>query len=378
MTNDSSKRLESLDVLRGLDLFCLVFIGPVMFALARNIDAPWFQSVMWCFSHAEWEGFSPWDLVMPLFMFMAGVSMPFSLSKYIDASDKWPVYRRIIKRVALLWIFGMICQGNLLGLNPDKIYFYSNTLQAIAAGYLIAALLFLNTKPKVQITVAALLLITYWILMQFVSVGNYGGGNYTPDGNLAEWVDRTVLGRFRDRATVDESGAVIFAAKYRYTWVLSTLNFGVTVLTGLFAGQILRGGRTPARKTTILLVAGAAMVAAGWLWGIQMPVIKKIWTSSMTLVSSGYCFILLGVFYYLIDVRGWNRYTGWLKYYGMNSILAYMIAQVVSFDSVIRSFTYGFEQYMGVWYGVLLKLCSVTIIFFILRWLYNQKIFLRV
>ena len=154
----SYQRLESLDVLRGFDLFCLVALEGVLHPLGRAIDAPWYNDFLWCFSHVQWDGFSSWDLVMPLFMFMAGVSMPFALSRYKVMPDKWAVYRRIVKRVALLWIFGMMCQGNLLGLDPDRIYLYSNTLQAIAMGYLISAMLFLHVRLSVQIgTVGALL-----------------------------------------------------------------------------------------------------------------------------------------------------------------------------------------------------------------------------
>ena len=124
--------------------------------------------------------------------------------------------------------FGMMCQGNLLALDPDRVYLYSNTLQSIAMGYLIASLLFLYVRIRVQIGIAAALLLIFWGAMEFITVGNYGGGSYTPDSNLAEWIDRTVLGRFRDGATV-ENGEVIFATWYRYTWILSSLNFGVTV-----------------------------------------------------------------------------------------------------------------------------------------------------
>ena len=341
------KRLESLDVLRGFDLFCLVALEGVLHPLGRAIDADWYNSFLWCFSHVEWEGFSSWDLVMPLFMFMAGVSMPFALSRYKAMPDKWAVYRRIIKRVILLWVFGMMCQGNLLGLDPDRIYFYSNTLQAIAMGYLIAAMLFLHVRPAVQVGTAVGLLLVYWGVMQFVTIGSYGGGNFTPDGNLAEWIDRTVLGRFRDGATV-ENGVVVFSESYRYTWILSSLNFGVTVLTGVFAGHILKS------------------------------VIKKIWTSSMVLVSSGYCFLLMGLFYYWIDYRGRRKHITWLKVYGMNSIVAYMLANVVSFRCIGTSLFHGLEQYIGNYYPVLIAASNALIIYVILWLLYKRNIFLKV
>lgn len=371
------QRLESLDVLRGFDLFCLVALEGVLHPLGRAIDAPWYDGFLWGFSHVKWEGFSPWDLVMPLFMFMAGVSMPFAFSRYKAMPDKRAVYRRIARRVVLLWVFGMMCQGNLLGLDPDRVYLYSNTLQAIAMGYLIAALLFLHVRVSVQVGVAACLLLVYWGVMQFVSVDGYGGGSYTPDGNLAEWIDRTVLGRFRDGAVV-ENGAVVFADYYRYTWILSSLNFGVTVLTGVFAGHILKGAADKKRKWQWLLCVGAVMVAAGWLWGLQLPVIKKIWTSSMVLVSSGYCFLLMGAFYYWIDYKGHRKNLTWLKVYGMNSIVAYMLANVISFRCIGESVFYGLEPYIGNYYAPLIAASNALIIYVILWLLYKREIFLKV
>jgi predicted acyltransferase len=331
---------------------------------------------MWNFNHIEWQGFSPWDLIMPLFMFMAGVAIPFALSKYANA-DKTILYRRIIKRVLLLWIFGMMSQGNLLGLDPDRIYFFSNTLQSIAVGYLVSAVLFLHTGIKAQIAIAVSLLLAYWGAMEFISVNGFGGGNYTPDGNLAEGIDRIVLGRFRDTAQV-VNGEIIVADWYRYTWILSSINFAVTVLTGVFAGHILKHNFSGKKKTLLLLAIGAAMIITGWIWDLQMPVVKKIWTSSMVLVSSGYCFLLMGAFYYWIDYKGHRKYINWLKVYGMNSIVAYMLAMVVQFGCVSTSLLRGFEQYLGGYYSVLIAVSNAAIIYFILWRLYKMNLFLRV
>ena len=378
MENQQPQRLESLDVLRGFDLFMLVGLETAIHQLASAVDTPSFHSFMWCFTHVDWEGFSPWDLVMPLFMFMSGITIPFALSRYKHTNNQTSVYRRILKRVILLWIFGMMCQGNLLGLDPNRIYFYSNTLQAIAMGYLIASVLYLHTRIRTQIIVAAGLLLGFLGAMEWITVQGYGGGNYTPDGNLAEWIDREVLGRFRDGASM-MNGEVVFADWYRYTWILSSLNFGVTVLTGTFAGYILKDKEwMPKRKLTYLLAIGAAMVAIGWIWGIWHPVIKKLWTSSMTLVSSGYCFLLMALFYYLIDYKGWKKYSGWLKVYGMNSIVAYMLTMCVNFSCIGHSLLHGLQPYMGEYYSVVLTLSNVGIIYFILWELYKRKLFLRV
>ena len=376
-THSSSKRLESLDALRGFDLFFLVALGPLMHSLARTANVEWLNESMWVFSHVSWEGFSPWDLIMPLFLFMSGISMPFSLSRYKSISDKRPLLRRLAKRILLLWIFGMMCQGNLLALDPNTIYLYSNTLQAIATGYLITALLFLFTSRRTQIITAVVLLLVYWTAMQFITVDGYGGGNYTPQGNLAEWIDNTVLGRFRDTAQVID-GKVVVADWYHYTWILSSLNFGVTVLTGLFAGYIAKDKIEEKKKLKPYFGSGITMVIAGWLWNFQMPVIKTIWTSSMVLVSSGYCFLLMGLFYYWIDYKGHRSGITWLKVYGMNSIVAYMLANVVNFRCIGESLFYGLEQYMGSYYSFLMTLWNIGAVYVIIWFMYKRGIFLKV
>ena len=376
-THSSSKRLESLDALRGFDLFFLVALGPLMHSLARTANVEWLNESMWVFSHVSWEGFSPWDLIMPLFLFMSGISMPFSLSRYKSISDKRPLLRRLAKRILLLWIFGMMCQGNLLALDPNTIYLYSNTLQAIATVYLITALLFLFTSRRTQIITAVVLLLVYWTAMQFITVDGYGGGNYTPQGNLAEWIDNTVLGRFRDTAQVID-GKVVVADWYHYTWILSSLNFGVTVLTGLFAGYIAKDKIEEKKKLKLYFGTGITMVIAGWLWNFQMPIIKTIWTSSMVLVSSGYCFLLMGLFYYWIDYKGHRSGITWLKVYGMNSIVAYMLANVVNFRCIGESLFYGLEQYMGSYYSFLMTLWNIGAVYVIIWFMYKRGIFLKV
>lgn len=378
MNTQLPKRLESLDVLRGFDLFLLVGLEMVMHQLSAAVNTPAFHTFMWCFTHVDWEGFSTWDLVMPLFMFMSGITIPFALSRYRNDRDKTLVYRRILKRVVLLWIFGMMCQGNLLGLDPNRIYLYSNTLQSIAMGYLISALLFLHTSIRTQVFTFIVMLLGYWGVMEFLTVNGFGGGDYTPDGNLAEWVEREVLGRFRDGASV-VNGEVIFPDWYRYTWILSSFNFGTTVLTGVFAGYILKEKKwMPKKKLAYLIIIGITMVAVGWIWGIWHLVIKKLWTSSMVLVSSGYCFLLMALFYYMVDYKGWRKHTGWLKVYGMNSIAAYMLAMCVNFSCIGHSLFHGLEQFLGAYYQVLIAISNAAIVYFILWLMYKRQIFLKV
>jgi predicted acyltransferase len=376
MENQKLERLGSLDVLRGFDLFCLVFFQPILIRVANALDWVPTYWVASNFYHSKWNVFTFWDIIMPLFMFMAGASMPFAFARHLQNGTKLDLYKRILKRVVLLWIFGMMCQGNLLSFDPDRIFLFSNTLQSIAVGYLIAAVLLIHLKRNGQIIVTASLLLIYWGIMTFVKVGYWGGGNFSPDNNLAEYIDRIVLGRFRDGSTITETG--IDFGKYRYTWILSSLNFGVTVMTGVFAGQILKSSLSKIRKMQWLVVGGVLMIIAGQLWGLQMPIIKKIWTSSMTLFSSGICFLLMALFYFLIDYKKYGKYFNWLKIYGMNSILAYMLYEIINFSSVTTSVLHGTEQFLGNYYEAVLKLGKVSIIFLILWLLYRRRIFLKV
>ena len=376
MENQQFKRLGSLDVLRGFDLFCLVFFQPVLDAFSRAIHIPLINAVNSQFEHVPWEGFAFWDIIMPLFMFMAGASMPFAFAKYLKEGSKKQLYKRILKRIVLLFLFGMMCQGNLLSFDPQKIYFYSNTLQVIAVGYLISAVLLIHFRRRWQIIFSSVLLLLYWALLTFVRVDGYGGGNFTADFNLAEYVDRVLLGRFRDGVTVTETG--LDFGKYRYTWIVSSLNFGVTVMTGVFAGQIMKGGLSKIKKVQWLAIGGVLMIVAGLLWGLQMPIIKHIWTSSMTLFSSGICFLLMALFYYLVDYKNYGKYLNWLKIYGMNSILAYMLYELINFSSISQSLFHGIEQFLGDYYQVLIRLGNVSISFFILWMMYKKRMFMKV
>lgn len=376
------QRLESLDALRGMDLLFLVAISDIIEELAEVVDTPWMSAIMECFTHKKWEGFSPWDLVMPLFMFMAGVAIPFALGKYKEplaqtGESRKRLYFRLGKRVLLLWIFGMMVQGNLMALDPDRIYFFTNTLQAIAVGYFFSAIIYLHTSWKMQIGIAVALLLTFWGAMEFITIGGYGGGDYTPHGNLAEGIDTMVLGRFRDTAQIID-GQVVVKASYTYTWILSSLNFVVTVLSGVLAGQVLKSSRSKQTKVSSLLIAGIAMVALGWTWDMVHPVIKHIWTGSMVFVSSGYCFLLMGLFYLWIDCMGHNKHLTVLKVYGMNSITAYVVSHVISFKSISKSLFFGLEQYVGDYYQVIIQVSNVAILFIILYIMYRKKIFLRV
>lgn len=367
----AGRRLASLDILRGLDMFLLVFFQPVLWSMGDAVTAPWFQNVLYHFDHQVWDGFRFWDIIMPLFMFLCGMSMPFSFAKYTDKESKNVLYVRILKRVLVLWILGMVVQGNLLEVDSSSLRLYSNTLQAIAAGYLIGSLLVLNLGLKWQIAATVLLLLVYWAPMTFM-------GDFTPEGNFAEMIDRKVLGHWRDKVFWDEGGNWHFYTPYTYTWVWSSLTFGVTVMLGYFAGLVIKRGGTSMLTVKRLGLIGLALIAASLLWHLQMPIIKRLWTCSMTLFAGGICFLLVAAFHYWIDIRGHSKGWEWLKIFGMNSITAYVLGEVVNFRSIPESLTFGLQRFIGEeWFQVWLTFANSSIVFLVLWIMYKRKIFIK-
>ncbi len=362
-------RLSSLDISRGLVLFLLVFFQPLLCCIGGVVDTPWMDKILFQFDHEIWEGFRLWDMVMPMFLFMSGVTVPFSLEKY--KTKKKEAYKKVIRRVLILWVLGMVVQGNLLGLDPRYFRFYSNTLQAIAAGYLITSILYLNCNSKWQIISTITLLLLYWAPLTFL-------GDFTPEGNFAIKVDKVILGRFMDGVYWDQNGSWSFSPYYHYSWILSSLTFAVTVMLGSFAGQIIKGGQNKDRNALLLLVIGIILVVLGLLWSLQMPIIKRIWTSSMALFAGGISFLLLAIFYFVIDCRNLSKGLGWLKIYGMNSITAYVLGEVVNFRSIVASLSHGLENYLGEWYTIWLCFGNYLIVFTILLILYRKKIFIKI
>ena len=364
-------RLASLDILRGADMFLLLFLGPVIRALCKVYP----DSTAWLagqFQHADWEGFVLWDIIMPLVLFMSGITIPFSMAKYRNGlKPDGKFYLKLLRRFCLLFLLGWLVQGNLLDFSWKTFHPFANTLQAIAVGYVVAALLFVYLKPGWQIAVAAMLFAGYWIAFACT------GMNLDPQNNIAMVVDKAVLGSHRDGVKWLADGAWRFRTGYQYTWILSSLNFAVTVLLGCFAGQILKSDRqAPAKRALWVAVTGVALVAAGLAVSPVFPIIKKIWSSSMTLFSGGICWLLVAFTYYLVDVKGWHKGADWLKIYGMNAITAYCIGEMINFSSVSQSLLHGFGSLP--WYPVVIAFANASILLGILYCMYKNKVFLKV
>lgn len=358
-------RVVSVDALRGFDMFWIIG-GEAVF---RTFERIYFSGdngfISRQLTHVEWTGFRFYDIIMPLFLFIVGVAMPFSFRKRLEkVPSKAAMWPHIIKRVIVLWILGMAVQGNLLDYDWDKIKFFSNTLQAIACGYLIASLLMLYCRISWQIAGTVILMFIYWALLAFASVPGFGPGVITPDGNFAIYIDKLILGKFQDGTT--------------YSWIVSSLNFGATVMLGVFSGYLLQSGLKTGKKITSLIIAGVALIILGKVWGIWLPSVKHIWTSSFVLFSGGLCILLLALFMFLVDKLDLKKGFLFFTIIGMNAIFAYCASHLFDFGQVADVFVGGLKDCTGAWYYFLRALGGFGVLYFILWLMYKYRIFIKI
>ncbi len=360
-----SPRLMSLDALRGFDMFWIVGGTWLASGLAQGTKSAWLNNLLPQFEHVPWEGFHFLDLIMPLFLFIVGTAMPFSFGARLQHGEsRSRIYRHVLRRALILFVLGAIVQGHLLTYDLSKMHLYSNTLQAIAAGYLIATVLMLHLSMRLQCVATAGLLLVFWALMTLVPVPGHGAGMLTPDGNLAMYIDKSLLGHYQDGTT--------------YTWILSSITFGATTMLGVFAGQLLRARASDAGKIVTLVTVGVACLVAGLIWGHWFPIIKHIWTSSFVLYSGGMCYLLLAGFYLLIDVWGLRKWAFFFVVIGTNAIAVYTATELYDFRQIGDIFVKGMARWLGDWNPLVRGTAGFAIIWLILLWMYRKKSFIKI
>ena len=388
-------RLISLDALRGFDMFWIIsgeeifhgFAGVVKdkynltqnhvdWQIATNANLSVFERIAVGISnqlhHSVWNGFTFYDLIFPLFIFIAGISMPFSYSgqaaqsPYADRS----IYLKLLKRTALLILLGMMVNGALHFAGYEHTRFAS-VLGRIALACFFAAIIYLNSSLRWQIAWFAFILIGYWLMMILIPVPGHGAGVLTPDGNLSAYIDQHFLPGKLHRKVYDPEG------------LLSTIPAIATAMMGIFTGRFLRwdaGIRfSPFKKMLVMFGAGILLIAGGLLWNIVFPINKTMWTSSFTIYAGGWSLLLFAAFYGIIDVAGYKKWSRPMVWIGTNSILIYIAAHgLINFESTSQFLFGGLInkapvpwQHAFIWIGVLM------LQLLLLRFLYHRKIFLK-
>jgi predicted acyltransferase len=309
----SSSRLVSLDVFRGATIAAMI--------LVNNPGDE--QAAYWPLKHAEWNGWTPTDLVFPFFLFIVGVAMAFSFSSRLDrGASKMMLFRHVLWRGFLLFGIGLVLNGALnLHLDHWRVY---GVLQRIAICYVVAAVFSLWTGPRTWIATTVACLIGYWILMRYVPVPGFGIPGHDvpfldPNRNLAAWLDRKLLAGHLYNGTRDPEG------------VLSTIPAVAKILLGLLTGSWLRSQQTARVKAQAMALAGMCFFAAGEWFSIWFPINKNLWTSSYVLLTTGLALLALALCYTLVDIRKWRApVITFFLVFGMNAIAAYVLAEVMA------------------------------------------------
>lgn len=362
------KRVASIDALRGFDMFWIAGGESIIHAIYKVWPSATTQALNGQFEHVPWEGFHFYDLIFALFVFMAGVVLPFSLTRRMEeGANRGQLYRHTFQRFALLFLFGLI-YNNLLDFNLHTLRI-PGVLQRIAIAYLVAGLVVMNTSIRGQAMVFGGILIAYWLIVWLIPVPGFPHSAWaTMEGSLPGFIDRHVI-PFKTCCYPfgDNEG------------VISNLPAVSTCLLGTLAGHWLRSTKyTPSRKALGLAVGGAASLLVAWVWSFQFPIIKNIWSSTFVLWAGGWSLLLLALFYWIIDVKGYQRWSFYFKVIGMNSITIYLADRFFDFGSITRIFLHGLLPHMGA-IAPLVWSCSVVFTAWLfLYFLYRQKIFLRV
>jgi predicted acyltransferase len=361
-----SRRLLSLDALRGFDMFWIMGGEGIVKAAAVLTGWAWLVWFGDQLEHPEWNGFALYDLIFPLFLFMAGVAMPLSFERRIERGDtRGQLYRHVIVRGLMLVLLGMIYNGLLRFDWPNTRL--PSVLGRIGLAYMFAALIVLNTSVRGQILWIVGLLVGYWAALRFVPVPGFGAHDLAPGHTLTDYIDRMLIPGKLYRGDRDPEG------------IFATIPAIGTALFGAVTGQWLKDERRGGYLKTIgMVVAGIVCVALAWLWDREFPINKNLWTSSFVLHCAGLSLLLLSLFYLVIDVWKLRRWAFPLIVIGSNAILIYLIGRVIDFDYAAKFLFGGALQHTGVYQLLLWATAIVVLKWLLLYLLYKKRIFLRV
>lgn len=400
--NPKTSRLMALDALRGFDMFWILGGESLARALDRMDRNPVTETVSNQLSHVEWAGFHFYDMIFPLFVFMAGVSTVYSLSKAYETGGRGKAFQRVIIRTILLFLCGIFYSGGMSNLWPNIRVL--GVLQRIAIGYGGAATIFLLVgpkRPKTLIGITLGILIGYWALLTFVPIPDVRltkeslepliakAGSSEPSAILAQ-VTTITSGQFEKGYNLVNyiDWRLLPGRKYDTYFdpegILSMIPAIGSAMLGILAGLLLREGQMkPVFKALILIALGLALAAIGFQWNETFPIIKKIWTSSFVLVAGGFSMAFLGLFYLIIEVIGFKSWAWPFVWIGSNAITLYLTSNLLGFGKLAERFVGGDVK---VWFdlnvatgagSLLLVIVGLSFVFLYARFLYKHKIFLR-
>ncbi|HEX3079566.1 MAG TPA: DUF5009 domain-containing protein, partial [Puia sp.] len=326
------QRLYSLDALRGFDMFWIMGAEEIFNTWAKATNWPALNWISNQLTHPAWNGFHLYDLIFPLFLFMAGVATPFSVGRELEkGSARKKVLFRVIRRGIILVILGII-YNNGLHLRPISDIRFASVLGRIGIAYMFANIIFIYTKRNTQIIWFWALIIGYWLLLKFTSAPGFPTGDLTMEGNFASYIDRSVLPGKLYLGIHDPEG------------LMSDIPAISTGLLGILTGTFIKTSvQEKSRKAGWMALTGIGFIVLALIWNFDFPINKNLWTSSFVCLVGGLSLLYFSLFYYVIDVLGYKKWAFFFKVIGMNSILIYISGRFINWEYA----TNGFFQWLG-------------------------------
>jgi predicted acyltransferase len=368
-TADSKpQRLLSIDALRGFDMLLISGGGTFLVLLENQTGLAWVDWIANQLKHPAWNGFTFYDFIFPLFLFIAGVSMAFSLNKGIEMGlSKAELYKKAFWRMLILVILGILDKNQpVTFFEPSQIR-VASVLGRIGVAGFFASLLYLNFSRLHRIFWVAGILLLYYAALFLIPVPGYGAGNLTMEGNLVGWIDRNFLpGRLLQKI-YDENG------------LITQLPALCLTVMGSLAGDVLRSDRKEGKKLQILLLAGIVGIGIGLFWGLHFPINKHLWSSSFILLTAGMAFLILSLFYYVIDVLKFQSWAFFFQVIGMNSLTIYLAYHFIDFEHTSHILFAGLyaplpEQF----HDALEALGALVLVWSMMYFLYKKRIFIKI
>jgi len=362
------QRLLSIDALRGFDMLLISGGGTFLVLLENNTGLASIDWIANQLKHPAWNGFTFYDFIFPLFLFIAGVSMAFSLNKGIEMGlSKAELYRKAFWRMLILVILGILDKNQpVTFFEPSQIR-VASVLGRIGVAGFFASVLYLNFSRQHRIFWVAGILLLYYAALFLIPVPGYGAGNLSMEGNLVGWIDRNFLpGRLLQKI-YDENG------------LITQLPALCLTVLGSLGGDVLRSERKESQKLQILLLAGIGGLGIGLFWGLHFPINKHLWSSSFIMLTSGMAFLILSLFYYVIDVLKYQKWAFFFQVIGMNSLTIYLAYHFIDFEHTSKILFSGLyapvpEQF----HDALKALGALVLIWSMIYFLYKKKIFIKI
>ena len=361
-------RLASIDALRGFDMLMISGGGAFIFLLGGKTGIDFIDAISLQFEHPEWNGFTFFDFIFPLFLFLAGTSMAFSLTGGLAKGiGKSELAIKIFKRMLILMVLGILDKNAPIDIFDPAHIRYGSVLGRIGLATFVGALLYMNYSWTTRLYLGLGILVLYYLALVLIPVPGYGAGDLSFEGNLVGWFDRNFMPGKLKQGTYDELA------------LLTQFPSLCLTIFGSLAGDILMASYSAGEKLKRHIIIGAIGVISGLIWNSIFPINKHLWSSSFIMLTSGMAFILLIAFYWIIDVKGYKKWSFFFRVIGMNSLAIYLAVRFIDFNASSKLLFEGFYKYAPEnWHEVYNALGGFILVWLFLYFLYRNKIFVKV